>query len=93
MTQTGLGHCKKQIPITPSIAKPTCSFAIRTDSIITSIICPPLKLLKPFTSPKPPTNDSASSVGLISSPFISDSVPQQTPATAKAKLVPQVYSP
>ncbi|GIY74070.1 hypothetical protein CDAR_611091, partial [Caerostris darwini] len=60
-----------------------------TDSAITNIVCPPLKLLKSFTAPKP-THDSASSTNLIS-PSISDSISQQTSARSKAKPVPKVH--
>ncbi|GIY66436.1 hypothetical protein CDAR_300261 [Caerostris darwini] len=64
-----------------------------TDSAITGIVCPPLKLLKPFSSPKPPTKNSASSAYLISSPSISRSVPQQTTARSNAKSGQQVHLP
>ncbi|GIX96694.1 hypothetical protein CDAR_47371 [Caerostris darwini] len=79
--------------ITTSIGKPTCSVANMTDSAITGIVCPPLKLLKPFSSPKPPTKTSASSANLISSPSISRSVPQQTTVRSIAKSVQQVHLP
>ncbi|GIY39500.1 hypothetical protein CDAR_538881 [Caerostris darwini] len=68
-----------------------------TDATITGIVCPPLKCLKPLSTIKRATKDSASSVNLISAPSISDSVStsvhQQTPATAKAKPVPRVTFP
>ncbi|GIY53050.1 hypothetical protein CDAR_397201 [Caerostris darwini] len=64
-----------------------------TDSAITGIACPPLQLLNPFSSPKPPTKNSASSANLIPSPSISKSVPQQTTARSNAKSGQQVHLP
>ncbi|GIY38045.1 hypothetical protein CDAR_399111 [Caerostris darwini] len=64
-----------------------------TDSAITGIVCPPLKLLKPFSSPKPPTKTSTSYANLISSNSISRSVSQQTTVRSNAKSIQQVHLP